>query len=335
MALHGVLQDRLLAFGDGERLDDAGELAERGIGRYARCLLAIAETVHCWLSALTLLDGKRRARVVTYAEAVGLPVAESDLADADARSTKSSVLHEPTLAPRGSSEGRVELRGEAFLQDAERILDSIEAQTRACIENVKAILEAAGSSLEKVFDVTVYLTDMQRDFEQFNQVYAEYFGQIQPRLGVAYAVSPKMALSGGYSSSNRPALAYSDGENFVTLNSAGYNANISITRATRPTPNSQDPVMYLSEPYPSLSGVFPNYDPNQLNNQGVGTVLRGDEARRERYNNYNVTLRRQLPACALWAQSGCCCGRDVGWNEQGRGRRIVSRGCRARRTRAP
>ncbi len=42
--------------------------------------------------------------------------------------------------------------------------------------------------------------------------------------------------------------------------------------------------------------MAPNYDPTQLNNQGVGTVLRGDEARRERYNNYNVTLRRQLPA---------------------------------------
>ena len=123
-----------------------------------------------------------------------------------------------------------------------------------------------------------------------------YFGQVQPRLGVAYAVSPQMALSAGYSSSNRPALAYADGENFVTLNSAGYNASISITRATRPTPNSQDPVMSLSEPYPGFTGVFPNYDPTQLNNQGVGTVLRGDEARRERYNNYNVTLRRQLPA---------------------------------------
>ena len=123
-----------------------------------------------------------------------------------------------------------------------------------------------------------------------------YYGQIQPRLGAAYAVSPKMAISAGYSSSNRPALAYSDGENFVTLNSTGYNASISITRATRPTPNSQDPVMYLSEPYPTFSGVFPNYSPTQLNNQGVGTVLRGDEARRERYNNYNVTLRRQLPA---------------------------------------
>ncbi len=122
-----------------------------------------------------------------------------------------------------------------------------------------------------------------------------YYGQVQPRLGVAYAVSPEMALSGGYSMSNRPALAYADGENFVTPNSNGYNASISITRATRPTPNSQDPVMQLSEPYPTFTGTFPNYDPTQLNNQGVGTVFRGDEARRERYNNYNVTLRRQLP----------------------------------------
>lgn len=56
----------------------------------------------------------------------------------------------------------------------------IEVQTRACIENVKVILEEAGSSLAKVLDVTVYLTDMQRDFERFNRVYAEYFGTIQP-----------------------------------------------------------------------------------------------------------------------------------------------------------
>jgi 2-aminophenol/2-amino-5-chlorophenol 1,6-dioxygenase alpha subunit len=56
----------------------------------------------------------------------------------------------------------------------------IEVQTRACIENVRAILEDGGSSLENVLDVTVYLTDMQRDFERFNQVYGEYFGTIQP-----------------------------------------------------------------------------------------------------------------------------------------------------------
>jgi 2-aminophenol/2-amino-5-chlorophenol 1,6-dioxygenase subunit alpha len=56
----------------------------------------------------------------------------------------------------------------------------IDVQTRAAIENVKAILEDAGSSLEKVVDVTVYLTDMERDFATFNAVYGEYFGIIQP-----------------------------------------------------------------------------------------------------------------------------------------------------------
>jgi 2-aminomuconate deaminase len=34
--------------------------------------------------------------------------------------------------------------------------------------------------LEKVLDVTVYLTDMKGDFERFNRVYAEYLGQVQP-----------------------------------------------------------------------------------------------------------------------------------------------------------
>ncbi|MEA2488414.1 MAG: 2-aminomuconate deaminase, partial [Acidobacteriota bacterium] len=56
----------------------------------------------------------------------------------------------------------------------------IEVQTRACIENVKTILEESGSSIEKVLDVTVYLTDMRRDFDRFNKVYAEYFGNVQP-----------------------------------------------------------------------------------------------------------------------------------------------------------
>ena len=60
------------------------------------------------------------------------------------------------------------------------IPQGIEAQTRSCIENIKAILEDAGSSLDKVLDVTVYLTDMKRDFDRFNTIYGEYFAKIQP-----------------------------------------------------------------------------------------------------------------------------------------------------------
>jgi 2-aminophenol/2-amino-5-chlorophenol 1,6-dioxygenase alpha subunit len=60
------------------------------------------------------------------------------------------------------------------------IPEGIEAQTRAVVDNLRAILEEAGSSLEKILDVTVYLTDMKRDFEQFNRVYGEVLGKIQP-----------------------------------------------------------------------------------------------------------------------------------------------------------
>ena len=123
-----------------------------------------------------------------------------------------------------------------------------------------------------------------------------YYGAVQPRVGVAYAVSEKMAISGGYSVSHRAATAYSGGEDFGGLNSTGYNASISVTRATRPTPNSQDPVMQLSEPYPSFAGTLPNYNPSQVNNQGFGQLITGNEARREKYHNFNVTVRRQLPA---------------------------------------
>lgn len=67
----------------------------------------------------------------------------------------------------------------------------VAAQTRAVIENVKTILEASGSSLEKVFDITIFLVDMDRDFKEFNKVYAEYFSKIQPtRTTIAITALP-------------------------------------------------------------------------------------------------------------------------------------------------
>jgi 2-aminophenol/2-amino-5-chlorophenol 1,6-dioxygenase alpha subunit len=60
------------------------------------------------------------------------------------------------------------------------IPEGIEAQTRAVVDNLRAILAEAGSSLERILDVTVYLTDMKRDFDRFNKVYGEFFGAIQP-----------------------------------------------------------------------------------------------------------------------------------------------------------
>jgi 2-iminobutanoate/2-iminopropanoate deaminase len=55
----------------------------------------------------------------------------------------------------------------------------IQAQTRQCFENIKAILEAAGSSLDKVVKMNVYLTDI-NDFAAMNEIYASYFGAEPP-----------------------------------------------------------------------------------------------------------------------------------------------------------
>jgi len=51
----------------------------------------------------------------------------------------------------------------------------IEAQCRACFENVRVILEEAGAAWDDIVDVTVFLTNMKRDFDAYNAVYAEYF----------------------------------------------------------------------------------------------------------------------------------------------------------------
>ncbi|MEC8458362.1 MAG: Rid family hydrolase [Bacteroidota bacterium] len=55
-----------------------------------------------------------------------------------------------------------------------------EAQVHSVFANVKAILEASGSSWEKLVDITVFLVDMKRDFHAFNSIYAEYFKKNQP-----------------------------------------------------------------------------------------------------------------------------------------------------------
>jgi 2-aminomuconate deaminase len=55
-----------------------------------------------------------------------------------------------------------------------------EAQVHSVFANVKAVLEASGSSWDKLVDVTVFLVDMKRDFKTFNRIYAEYFKENQP-----------------------------------------------------------------------------------------------------------------------------------------------------------
>ena len=64
--------------------------------------------------------------------------------------------------------------------DGEAVDHDIETQCRAVFDNVRAVLEDAGSSWDRIVDVTVFLTDMRRDFATYNRLYAEYFRDVRP-----------------------------------------------------------------------------------------------------------------------------------------------------------
>ena len=51
----------------------------------------------------------------------------------------------------------------------------IETQCRAVFENVRLVLEDAGAAWQDIIDVTVFLTNMKKDFTAYNRLYAEYF----------------------------------------------------------------------------------------------------------------------------------------------------------------
>jgi len=55
----------------------------------------------------------------------------------------------------------------------------IEADCHAVFANVKAVLEASGSSWDRIVDVTVFLTNMSKDFPVYNKIYGEYFREVQ------------------------------------------------------------------------------------------------------------------------------------------------------------
>ncbi len=70
---------------------------------------------------------------------------------------------------------------------------SIADQTQRCLENLSAVLRAAGASLDDVVKVTAFLLDM-GDFPEFNEAYGEFFGDEPPaRATVAVAGLPKGA----------------------------------------------------------------------------------------------------------------------------------------------
>lgn len=82
------------------------------------------------------------------------------------------------VGPR--KKGSVNIPGVEFDQDGNILSYDIEKQARSVFENVKMILEDAGSSWDQLVDVTVFLTNMKADFTSFNKIYGDYFIDNQP-----------------------------------------------------------------------------------------------------------------------------------------------------------
>jgi 2-aminomuconate deaminase len=82
------------------------------------------------------------------------------------------------VGPR--TRGSKEIPGVELDEAGNIVSYDIEAQCRSVFQNVRYILEDAGSSWDKIVDVTVFLTDMNADFATYNRIYAEYFASNRP-----------------------------------------------------------------------------------------------------------------------------------------------------------
>jgi 2-iminobutanoate/2-iminopropanoate deaminase len=94
------------------------------------------------------------------------------------------------------SNGFIFISGQIPVQpDTGRMVQgNIEAQTHQVMKNLAAILQAAGSGLNKVVKTTVFLLNLD-DFPEFNRIYGEYFGDSRPaRATVQVPRLPKEAL---------------------------------------------------------------------------------------------------------------------------------------------
>ena len=91
--------------------------------------------------------------------------------------------------------GMVYTSGQIAINPANGNIDAvtIEEQTHQVCKNLKAVLEASSSSLEKVVKTVCFLTDM-NDFATFNSIYAEYFTSKPARSCVAVKTLPKNVL---------------------------------------------------------------------------------------------------------------------------------------------
>lgn len=89
-----------------------------------------------------------------------------------------SLLFLSGIGPR--ERGSKKIPGVTLDEHGNILAYDIEAQCHSVFKNVRAVLEEAGSSWDQLIDVTVFLTNMKKDFPLYNKIYAQYFKDNQP-----------------------------------------------------------------------------------------------------------------------------------------------------------
>ncbi|MBI2687049.1 MAG: TonB-dependent receptor [Acidobacteria bacterium] len=118
-----------------------------------------------------------------------------------------------------------------------------------------------------------------------------YWKQISPKFGFAYALSNKLVMRGGYGINNTPPIS----NGFGFGGTLGYNGNININSNTRVVPFAEAPLGNISDRYPDFAGVLPNKSATQANSQGIDYYpLTGNQL--PYVQNWSFGFQYQLPA---------------------------------------
>jgi len=89
-----------------------------------------------------------------------------------------NILYLSGVGPRMA--GQTDIPGVTLSESGEIESYEIETQCHSVFDNIRFILEDAGSSWDNIVDVQVFLTNMKDDFNTYNKIYAKYFKEVQP-----------------------------------------------------------------------------------------------------------------------------------------------------------
>ncbi len=76
--------------------------------------------------------------------------------------------------------GQPKIPGVLYDSNGNVVGHDVEQQFLATLENLKHVLDAAGTSVEHIVDVTIFLTDLEKDFKKFNAIYGKHLGHVNP-----------------------------------------------------------------------------------------------------------------------------------------------------------